>query len=93
MKLIIGGSTGLVGTELLRQALSHPAITSIVGLSRRETQLPAGAPNSGKLRSIVVDDFEHYSDAVRKELEDADACIWYCPSALSCLISPSPVTI
>ncbi|OBT80653.1 hypothetical protein VF21_00329 [Pseudogymnoascus sp. 05NY08] len=40
MKLIIDGSTGFVGTEIVRQALSHPGITSVVGLARRPTLMP-----------------------------------------------------
>ena len=75
MKLVIGGSTGFVATELIRQALEHPRITSIVALGRREI-LPS--PDEGsKLRSIVCDDFKSYSDSVKRGLENADACIWY----------------
>ncbi|KAI0593184.1 hypothetical protein F4775DRAFT_608201 [Biscogniauxia sp. FL1348] len=77
MKLVIGGSTGLVGTELTRQALLHTAVTSVVALSRRETPVPADAGSSSvKLTSVICDDFESYSDTVKKELQDADACIW-----------------
>ncbi|KAK9780018.1 putative NAD(P)-binding domain-containing protein [Seiridium cardinale] len=77
MKLVIGGSSGFVGAELVRQALTNPAITSIIGLSRRETPVLAGsADNAGKLKSIVCEDFGSYSDDIKKELEDADACIW-----------------
>jgi nucleoside-diphosphate-sugar epimerase len=76
VKLIIGGSTGLVGTELVREGLANPSITTIVGLSRRETPVPEGAPHGEKLRSVVVDDFCNYSDEAKAALEDADACIW-----------------
>lgn len=77
MKLVIGGSTGFVGVELVRQALSYPAITSVVALSRRETPIPPEAgPDSTKLRPLVCDNFESYSDRIKEELEDADACIW-----------------
>ncbi|KAJ4386462.1 hypothetical protein N0V93_009358 [Gnomoniopsis smithogilvyi] len=79
MKLVIGGSTGFVGTELVRQALLHPAITSVVALSRRETPVPlqdTEAGNALKLTSVVCNDFETYSDDVRNELQGADACIW-----------------
>jgi nucleoside-diphosphate-sugar epimerase len=77
MKLVIGGSTGFVGVELVRQALLNPAITSVIALSRRETPIPPEAgPDSTKLRSLVCDNFESYSDRIKKELEDADACIW-----------------
>ncbi|KAK7752894.1 hypothetical protein SLS62_005053 [Diatrype stigma] len=76
MKLVIGGSTGFVGTELVRQALSHPAITTIVGFSRRRTDIPPGSvDNAGKLKSVVCENFESYSDNVKEELKDADACI------------------
>lgn len=76
MKLVIGGSTGLVGTELVRQALKNPAITSIIGLSRRETPAGSSATNGAKLKSVVCDNFEEYPDSVKKELEDVDAFIW-----------------
>lgn len=76
MKLVIAGSSGFVGAELVRQALSNPAITSVVGLSRRETIVPSSDTNAAKLQSIVCDDFENYSDSVKKELEDVDAFIW-----------------
>ncbi|KAL1878151.1 hypothetical protein Daus18300_002067 [Diaporthe australafricana] len=76
MKLVIGGSSGFVGTELVRQALSNPAITSVIGLSRRETPAPPSAADAAKLKSVICDDFENYSDSVKKELEDVDAFIW-----------------
>ncbi|OTA90723.1 hypothetical protein M434DRAFT_22805 [Hypoxylon sp. CO27-5] len=77
MKLVIGGSSGFVGTELVRQALQNPEITSIVGISRRQTVVPVGSEDkSAKLKSIVCDDFSSYPDNLKKELEDADACIW-----------------
>lgn len=34
MRLIVAGSTGFVGTEVIRQALSIPVITSIVAGGR-----------------------------------------------------------
>ncbi|KAK8128459.1 nucleoside-diphosphate-sugar epimerase [Apiospora sp. TS-2023a] len=77
MKLVIGGSTGFVGTELLRQALENPAVASIVGISRRETKVPDGSTdNASKLKSFTCGDLNHYPDTLKKELEDADACIW-----------------
>ncbi|KAI1214497.1 uncharacterized protein F4807DRAFT_408331 [Annulohypoxylon truncatum] len=79
MKLIVAGSTGFVGNEIIRQALSHPGVTSIVALGRRETAIPENiGPNAdvAKLKSIVCDDFENYPESVKKELAGADACIW-----------------
>ncbi|KAG9235753.1 putative nucleoside-diphosphate-sugar epimerase [Amylocarpus encephaloides] len=77
MKLIIAGSTGFVATEIIRQAISNPAVTSIIALSRRETTPPPNAgADASKLKSVVCNDFSNYSEDVKKELAGADACIW-----------------
>jgi hypothetical protein len=76
MKLIVAGSTGFVATEILRQAIRNPAITSIVALARRETVLD-GSADTSKLKSVICDDFGNYSEEVKKEIAGADACIWY----------------
>ena len=73
MKVILTGSTGFIGREVLSQCLAHPAITSIVALTRRE--LPAHE----KLKVTLIEDFMTYPDAIRDEIRDAEACIWYDP--------------
>ncbi|PQE27689.1 nucleoside-diphosphate-sugar epimerase protein [Rutstroemia sp. NJR-2017a BBW] len=78
MKLIIAGPTGFVATEVIKQGLSHPAITSIVALARRTTSIPQDldpAADATKLKSVVCDDFENYPESVKQELAGADACI------------------
>ncbi|KIX99664.1 uncharacterized protein Z520_04299 [Fonsecaea multimorphosa CBS 102226] len=79
MKLVISGATGFVATELIRQSLSDPTITSVVALARRPITVPdnlgPGADTS-KLESVVLEDFASYPDPVKKQLGDADACIW-----------------
>lgn len=80
MKLIVVGATGLIGTEVIRQALSHKSVTSVVALGRRPTpppkSIPAG-PSLEKFQSVTLDDFSHYPDNVKSQLTGADACIWY----------------
>ncbi|TVY14111.1 hypothetical protein LARI1_G008166 [Lachnellula arida] len=89
MKLIVAGSTGFVATEVIRQALSNPAITSIKALARRPTAVPQDAgpgADASKLKSVVCEDFEKYPESVKQELAGADACIWLIaitPSQLS----------
>lgn len=90
MKLVIGGSTGYLGAEVVRQALSHPLITSVVALARRETQIPKDIDPQiaqSKLRSLTCSNFKDYPQDVRAEISDADACIWYiqCFSCRYCL--------
>ncbi|KAF2870486.1 hypothetical protein BDV95DRAFT_607656 [Massariosphaeria phaeospora] len=72
MKLIIVGATGFVGKELLRQSLQRSDITSVVAVSRRA--LPPGT--SAKLRSVIVKDYDQYTEEAKKEFAGANACIW-----------------
>lgn len=89
MKLVVVGATGLIGTEVLRQALSHKAVTSVVALGRRPTFVPeslAGGASAAKFQSITCDDFSNYSDSVKSQLSAADACIW-CVDPTPCCTS------
>jgi N-acetyl-gamma-glutamylphosphate reductase len=72
MKIILAGSSGFIGAEVLRQCLLHPSITSLVALSRRD--LPVSDP---KLKTMIVKDWTQYEPEALKECEGAEACIWY----------------
>ncbi|KFA69545.1 hypothetical protein S40285_07275 [Stachybotrys chlorohalonatus IBT 40285] len=79
MRIIVGGSTGMVGTEIIRQALSHPDVSTVLALGRREVSAPSDlGPNAdvSKLKSVVLKDFENYTDDVKSQLQGADAVIW-----------------
>ncbi len=80
MKVILTGSTGVVGTECIRIALSLPEVTEIVALARRPVPVPnslALKADSSKLKTVIVQDFAaEYSQEVKDELRGADACIW-----------------
>ncbi|KAF5021923.1 hypothetical protein F66182_6026 [Fusarium sp. NRRL 66182] len=79
MKVVIGGSTGFLGTEVLRQALQHPLTTSVVALARRDTGLPLDIDSTAaqlKFKSVACSDFSSYPQDVKDEIADADACIW-----------------
>jgi dTDP-4-dehydrorhamnose reductase len=88
MKLIIVGGTGLVATELIRQGLRSPEVSSLVALSRREVQPEVDKSNIRKFKSVVVHDYAQYSDATKAALAGADACIWYVISTLEDLTQP-----
>ena len=85
MKLVLAGSTGLVGTEVIRQSLLNPKVTSVIALTRRPIDVSAIAGNTGggkpvdvgKVKSVVLEDFTNYPEDVKRHLVDADACIWY----------------
>ncbi|KAF7907561.1 uncharacterized protein EAF01_005147 [Botrytis porri] len=79
MKLIIAGSTGFVATEIIKQALSNPDVTSIIALARREISVPQILDDNAditKIKAVTCDDFSNYSESARRELEGTDACIW-----------------
>jgi len=79
MKVVIAGSTGFVGQEVVRQALLHPLITKVVTLSRRDHDLPQDLRTPDieeKFTSVSCSDFKSYPQYVKDEISGADACIW-----------------
>ncbi|KAI1381292.1 NAD(P)-binding protein [Hypoxylon crocopeplum] len=79
MKLIISGATGFVAKEVIRQSLSRPEISTVVALARKPVSVPeqlAENADTSKLRTVIVEDYEHYSGEARKEFAGAAACIW-----------------
>jgi hypothetical protein len=75
MKLILTGTTGFIGHEVLTQALSHPSLTSITTLTRHP--LPPPLSTHPKLHSLLINDFSTYPPSILTQLSGADACIWY----------------
>lgn len=77
MKIIIAGASGFLATEVVRQSLRMKQIISVIALARKPITAPedAGA-DASKLKSVVIQDYEHYPDDVKKEFAGADACIW-----------------
>ena len=79
MKLIVTGATGFVGTEVIRQSLHNPKITSVIALARRPVSTPSNLDQDAdlsKLHSVTLKDYDVYSDEVKKHFAGADACIW-----------------
>ncbi|KAB8236567.1 putative nucleoside-diphosphate-sugar epimerase [Aspergillus alliaceus] len=74
MKVILTGSTGFIGCEVLKQCLQNPSITSIVAFSRRD--LPPTVTHHPKLTVRIVNDFLSFSDAILEDIKGAGACIW-----------------
>lgn len=80
MKLIITGATGFVGSEVVRQALRNPAVTSVAVIARKAVPVPPNE-DSSKLQSFVLNDWTStYPESLQEHLKDADACIWYIKS-------------
>ena len=80
MKLVIAGASGFVGTELVRQSLRWPGITTVIALARSHISVPDDLDPAGdvsRLKTVVVEDYSTYSEDVRKELAEVDGCIWY----------------
>lgn len=52
MKLILTGSTGMIGKEVFSQCIHNQAITSIIVLTRRS--LPSDYPSSPKVKVVLM---------------------------------------
>ncbi len=74
MKLIVSGATGVVASEVLRQAVLLPEITAIIALARKPLHL--SGPGAEKVTNVTIENYDHYPDEIKKELAGADACIW-----------------
>ncbi|QDS71311.1 hypothetical protein FKW77_001766 [Venturia effusa] len=74
MKVIVLGSTGLVGSTVLSECIKNPLITSIVAFSR--CPLLEELSENEKVSVITHEDFSHYSDELLAELSGAEACLW-----------------
>lgn len=75
MKVILTGCTGFIGSEVITQCRDHPAISSIIVLSRRPLPSTPEFTNP-KLKVVILQDFITYPDSVIEELKGADGCIW-----------------
>ena len=73
MKIVLTGSTGFAGSEILAQCIDSPSITSIIVLSRRPL---SDSRKHDKVNNIVMADFKNYPPEVVEAISDADACIW-----------------
>ncbi|KAF3350465.1 hypothetical protein VdG2_01464 [Verticillium dahliae VDG2] len=75
MKMIVTGASGFVGSEIIRQCLQNPKMTTVVAVARRPVSVPDDTPAS-KFRSVVVSNYDNYPEDAWKEFSGADACIW-----------------
>lgn len=75
MKIVIGGPSGSVGSQILRQCLTNPTFTSVVALVRR----PLDGVEHPKLNQVLMKDEDYitYPESVKNEVKGAKAAIWY----------------
>lgn len=67
MKVLLFGSTGMVGQGVLRECLADPEVSEVISVVRAST-----GRKDAKLREIVHADFTDFSSF----RFDADACFW-----------------
>lgn len=70
MKIIITGATGLIGAEVVRQAIADTAITEIVLLVRSQPQF-----THEKITTVLHRDFLHY-EGLQPYFQNAQALTW-----------------
>lgn len=70
MKILVTGATGMVGAEVVRQAILDDDITEVTCLVRRE-----GSLKHPKVKYIVHDNFLDYA-SLTGVFKNQDACLW-----------------
>jgi uncharacterized protein YbjT (DUF2867 family) len=85
MKIIITGTTGMVGEGVLLECLAHPQVTEVLSVSRR----PTGIAHP-KLKEYIVPDFLSLK-ANDEKLKGYDAC-FFCAGVSSVGMSEADYT-
>lgn len=70
MRIIITGATGMVGSEVIRQAIMDDEISEITAIVRRPLSI-----NHPKLKTLLHKNFLDYSN-LREVFKNNDACLW-----------------
>jgi uncharacterized protein YbjT (DUF2867 family) len=76
MKILVTGATGLVGAEVIRQAMGDPDVSEITMLVRRQPDIPfLPAVGGSKLGTIIHKDFLDYT-SIEDVFRHHDVCLW-----------------
>jgi uncharacterized protein YbjT (DUF2867 family) len=70
MKILVTGSTGMAGSEVIRQAILDDNITTIFALARKPLEI-----THPKLKTITHSDFLNYT-GLENYFAECNACIW-----------------
>ncbi|KAF5355243.1 hypothetical protein D9758_006006 [Tetrapyrgos nigripes] len=72
------GDVVRTGSQILREAVADPAVSSITVLSRRALPdwLTSSIPKNDKTTTVIVEDFLKYPADLPPKLAAHDACIW-----------------
>ena len=80
-KILITGSTGMVGGKILQLCLNSEVITEIISLVRKSTNT-----KHEQYKEVVVNDFLHYED--QSELFNEIDIVFYCLGAYTGTVPP-----
>jgi uncharacterized protein YbjT (DUF2867 family) len=68
MKVIVTGTTGMVGRGILLECLDHAEITEVLSISRRPIEI-----DHPKLKELIHQDFSEFA-SVAEQIKGYDAC-------------------
>lgn len=87
MKVIVTGTTGMVGEGVLLECLDNPEVTKVLSVSRR----PIGRTHP-KLEELLLKDFQQVDGDARAKLSGYDAC-FYCAGISSAGMNEADYTV
>lgn len=70
MKIIVTGATGLIGAEVLRQAITDDTIEQVIALGRSKPDV-----EDPKIKAVIHSDFLNYND-LENYFKEASSLIW-----------------
>ncbi|TGO34812.1 hypothetical protein BHYA_0181g00120 [Botrytis hyacinthi] len=76
MKLIIVGSTDILGQELVKQALANTLFTSIIAISGRHTEPPQEFSDHSRLVTCAFPERTQDWERLNIDVSATGACIW-----------------
>lgn len=86
LKVILTGSTGMVGEGVLLECLANDTVAEVLVVNRR-----ASGKSHSKLKELIVPDFLQI-EKFKEELKDYDACFW-CAGKSSVGMSEADYTV
>lgn len=74
MKVIVFGSTGATGSEIVNHCFADERITKVIIVTRKA--VPIDVESHPKAEVVMHHDFTQYPEEMMRRFEGAEVCLW-----------------